>query len=90
MQFLKPYPYKGLTKEQRIFNYRLSKARRVIENAFGILANRFGILLTTMSLNPNKAKLIVQANFHLVGIIYIMGCPDIPCTTSYHMLLTSK
>lgn len=58
---LKPYPFRGLNEKQRIFNYRLSRARRVIENTFGILANRFRILLTTMSLNPEKSKLVVQA-----------------------------
>jgi len=37
---MKPYPFRGLDVPQRTFNYRLSRARHVVENAFGILANR--------------------------------------------------
>ncbi|XP_041373483.1 putative nuclease HARBI1 [Gigantopelta aegis] len=58
---MKPYTLRGLTDEERIFNYRLSRARRVVENAFGILANRFQILLTTMQHHPSTVKIIVKA-----------------------------
>ena len=46
---------------ERRFNYRLSRARRVVENAFGILANRFRCMHTTMCMDPDRVDLIVMA-----------------------------
>lgn len=58
---MKPFPHRGLTKEERIFNYRLSRARRIVENAFGIMSNRFQCLLTTMSLQPKRVESVTLA-----------------------------
>ena len=58
---MKPYPKRGLTEEQRIFNYRLSRARRVSENAFGILSAKFRVFHTTLCVKPENAISIVHA-----------------------------
>ncbi|KAK4886545.1 hypothetical protein RN001_002816 [Aquatica leii] len=55
---IKPYPQRGLTYECRIFNYRLSRARRIIENSFGILVNRFRVLLSPINLSATKVEKI--------------------------------
>lgn len=36
---MKPYSHADLSANERIFNHRLSRARRTIENAFGPMAN---------------------------------------------------
>ncbi|KAG5860736.1 hypothetical protein JTB14_038441 [Gonioctena quinquepunctata] len=60
-KLIKPYPFKNISRQQRIFNYRLSRVRRVVEHAFGILANHFRVLLTTMNLHPEKVQIITLA-----------------------------
>ena len=58
---MKPYPQKNLTPERRIFNYRLSRMRRISENGFGILANRWRIFRRPFLLEPEKVKVITIA-----------------------------
>ena len=58
---MKPYSLRGLDNEERIFNYRLSRATRMVENAFGILANRLQVLLTTMQHHHSTVKVMVKA-----------------------------
>ena len=60
-QLMKPYPYRNLDKEQRIFNYRLSTAHRVVENAFGILAHRWRVFLTAIKLSPERVSDMIFA-----------------------------
>lgn len=58
---MKPYPLKGITKEEKIFNYRLSRGRRMVESTFGILASRFRVFLTSINLSPEKVTTIILA-----------------------------
>ena len=58
---MKPYGSHGLTVDQRIYNYRLSRARRVAENAFGIMCSRFRIFGKPIELSADKAKIITIA-----------------------------
>ena len=51
---MKPYAFKSGT-EKKVFNYHLSCARRVVENAFGILPKRFRIFLTSITVVPETA-----------------------------------
>lgn len=58
---MKPYPHRNLSNSERIFNYRLSRARRCVESAFGIMASRFRVLLHPMCLRPAKVDAVVLA-----------------------------
>jgi len=58
---MKPYPFKDQRAPNRIFNYRLSRAHRIVENVFGIIANRFRILRKPLIQNPTSTVNIVLA-----------------------------
>ena len=58
---LKPYSARYLNQDQLVFNYRMSRARRVVENLFGIMAHRFRCLLTTLEVTPENAISISKA-----------------------------
>lgn len=59
---LKPFSHRNLSLEEKIFIYRLSRARRVSENAFGILSSRFRILRRPIDVKVATAELIVKAS----------------------------
>ncbi|CAG9560028.1 unnamed protein product [Danaus chrysippus] len=59
---LRPFGGKRLTVEKRVFNYyRLCRARRYVECAFGILSNKWRIFHRPINVQPHFAVLIVNA-----------------------------
>lgn len=50
---------------QRSFNYRLSRARRVVENTFGVLSAVFRVLRKAMLLQPANSEKVVLACCYL-------------------------
>uniref|UniRef100_A0A673GI29 DDE Tnp4 domain-containing protein n=1 Tax=Sinocyclocheilus rhinocerous TaxID=307959 RepID=A0A673GI29_9TELE len=62
-----------LTTEKRVYNYRLSRARRVVENAFGILSNQWRVYRRVMAVTPEKAEAIVKTTCILHNFLRIHG-----------------
>ena len=68
---LKPHSSSNLERLLLIFNLRFSRARRIIENAFGILAARFRILcrsiLSCLETGENITKAYVALHNYLIA-----------------------
>lgn len=62
---MRPYPEKNIKEDQSIFNYRLSRARRVIENCFGTLVARWRIFRRAIQSKVETVQKTVQATITL-------------------------
>ncbi|XP_064462319.1 uncharacterized protein LOC135372778 [Ornithodoros turicata] len=59
---MRPFPKRSITSmRQRVFNYRHSRGRRIIENAFGVLAQRWRILRRPFAAKDDNIRRIVAA-----------------------------
>lgn len=67
-----------LGDEQKVFNYRLSRTRRIVENAFGSLASRWRILLKPLNVKLETAEAIIQALTCLHNYIITTGLNNNP------------
>lgn len=77
---MRPFPGSRLTDERRkVFNYRLSRARRTVESAFGIMSSRFRVFRRPLCILMEHADKVVKActilhNFLLNHRIYLEAC----------------
>lgn len=94
VNIMKPYSQRQTNVPQRVFNYRLSRARRIIENAFGIASNRFRIMRRTIDSSPEKATIVTCAicvlhNFLITRSQHLYTPPDSFNTALTQMMVQS-
>lgn len=58
---LRPFPKKVLNDAKRIFNFRLSRGRKSVECAFGILTSKFRVFEVPMDCDENCVIAVVKA-----------------------------
>ena len=68
---MKPFSHRSQILRERINSYRLYRARRVVENAFGILCQRLRCFLTTMHQRPYTIIVITNCAYVLHNLILI-------------------
>lgn len=66
---MRPFPGHNLSPEQRVFNYRLSRARRMVECAFGILDSQWRLYRRVLGVSPEVAEVVVKATCILHNFI---------------------
>ncbi|CAB3993019.1 Hypothetical predicted protein [Paramuricea clavata] len=73
---MKPYPGQNLTIAERVFNYRLSRARRIIENCFGVATSRFRVFRKPIIANVEKVINITKAVVVLHNFLMATRSPE--------------
>ena len=71
---MKPFPHNcALSDSQKLYNYHLSKARIVIENAYGRLKARWRCLKKGLDVKPENATIIISACCVLHNVCEVHG-----------------
>uniref|UniRef100_A0A672R0C1 Zgc:194221 n=1 Tax=Sinocyclocheilus grahami TaxID=75366 RepID=A0A672R0C1_SINGR len=75
---LRPYPENHLDREKRVFNYRLSRAMRMVECTFGILAAQWRLYHRVLGVSPKVADAVVKATCILHNFLQEESCVPLP------------
>lgn len=78
---MRPFPVSKLGPSEIIFNERLSRARQVVECAFGIMSSKWRLLQKSIEVNPESADKFIKCICLLQNIIIDKeGEQQIACT----------
>ena len=66
---LKPFGFKNASDMEKLFDYRLSRFRRIAKNGFGMWSNRFKLFSTKAQLTPEKTTIGVMASLALHNML---------------------
>ena len=83
---MRPYARKNLNYKKKIFNYRLTRARRFIECSFGIFSNKWRIFHRPLNVDLDLAKSIVKACCTLHNVVRVRDgymFEDTLCVTGF-------
>ena len=80
---MKPYLFHNLSMEKTIFNYRLSRARRVVENVFGIATSRFRVFRRPIIAKVDKVVTTTKAIVALHNFLMPLSDNDIYCPQNF-------
>ncbi|XP_055627766.1 uncharacterized protein LOC129778273 [Toxorhynchites rutilus septentrionalis] len=84
---MRPYPQRLLDNEKRIFNYRLSRGRKSIECAFGMLTSKFEIFQRPILCQEESAISIIKSACVLHNFIKLReGTFSIPQVAKHNRL----
>ncbi len=89
---MKPFSHRNMEMDEHIFNNHLSRARRVSENAFGIMTNCWRCLLNPQEQNPKIVESIISTCccLHNLCRIQYPGNPPLDWDNANHQVIPGE